>query len=96
MNRLNSADFPVFRLLIAAFIVLGIVILAVLAGTSLSDSYKAATIAEIQTVTAQSNCAKKMLSDANRNAIEILRRDLKSVQAICVSIDEQAKAFNEN
>lgn len=93
MNRLNIADFPAFRLLIAAFIVLGIASLAVLAGTSLSKEFEAATVAEIQTIAAQSNCAKKLLSDANRDATEIRRRDLKSVQARCVSIGEQAKAF---
>lgn len=81
------------QLLIAAFIVLGIASMAVFAGRSLSKGFEAATVAEIQAVAAQSNCAKKLLSDANRDATEIRRRDLKSVQASCVVIDEQAKAF---
>ena len=65
----------------------------ILLGWSLAGEFEAATIAEIQSVTADSSCAKQMLQDANRWGQEIRRRDLKSVKKQCVSIDQQSKAF---
>ncbi|MBC2692712.1 MULTISPECIES: hypothetical protein [Pseudomonas] len=68
-------------------------LLVILLGWSLAGEFEAATVAEIQSVTADSNCAKQMLQDANRWGQEIRRRDLKSVKKQCVSIDQQSKAF---
>lgn len=62
-------------------------------GSSLAGEFKAATVAEIQSVAADSKCAKKLLQDANRFGQEITRRDVKHVKDQCVSIDQQSKAF---
>lgn len=78
--------------------VLGIVVLVSLivipAGLTVAAEFKAASVAEIRSLAIESQCAKKMLLDANREAREILRRDLKKVRDRSVSIDEQAKAFD--
>lgn len=68
-------------------------LLILLAGFSLAGEFKAASVAEIQSVAADSKCAKKLLRDANRFGQEITRRDLKHVKDQCVSIDQQSKAF---
>lgn len=68
-------------------------VIVVALGSSLAGEFKAATVAEIQSVAADSKCAKKLLQDANRYGQEITRRDLKHVKDQCVSIDQQSKAF---
>lgn len=61
--------------------------------SSLAGEVGAATVAEIQSATADSKCARKMLQDANRWGQEIQRRDLKHVKDKCVTIDKESKAF---
>lgn len=68
-------------------------LIVVALGSSLAGSFEAASVAEIQSVAADSKCARQMLQDANRWGKEIRRRDLKHVKRQCVSIDQQSKAF---
>lgn len=67
--------------------------LGALPGCGLAFEWQNATVAEIQAVTADSNCAKKLLSDANRAGHVILHKDLRQAKEICVTVDQQAKAF---
>lgn len=64
------------------------------ASVGIYNSYEAASIAEIQAAAAESACARTLLSNSNRNAVEIRRRDLTNLTKVCPSIDQQAKAFN--
>lgn len=64
------------------------------ASVGIYNSYEAASIAEIKAAAAESACARTHLSNANRNAVEIRRRDLTNLTKVCPSIDQQAKAFN--
>ena len=68
-------------------------LILVLLKNQIATDWGAATVPEIQSVTAESSCAKKILLDANREGREITRRDLNKVKGQCVSIDQQAKAF---
>lgn len=68
-------------------------VIVVALGSSLAGDFEAASVAEIQSVAADSKCVKRMLQDANRWGQEIRRRDLKNVKDQCVSIDQQSKAF---
>ncbi|MNG36052.1 hypothetical protein D3C84_1229600 [compost metagenome] len=68
-------------------------LIVVALGSSLASEFEAASVAEIQSVAADSKCVKRMLQDANRWGQEIRRRDLKHVKDQCVSIDQQSKAF---
>jgi len=80
------------KLTIIGLAAMALVILVLLKNQIASD-WGAATVTEIQSVTAESSCAKKILLDANREGREITRRDLNRVKDQCVSIDQQAKAF---
>lgn len=60
----------------------------------IKSSYDAASVAEIQTASAKSRCAGRLLRDANIAAVEIRRRDLASVIERCKKIDEQAQAWS--
>jgi chemotaxis receptor (MCP) glutamine deamidase CheD len=68
--------------------------LSLLAGCDIASEWDAASVAEIQAVAVGSNCVTKILSDANREGVTILRRDLGKVKDRCVSVDAQAKAFS--
>lgn len=74
---------------IAAFVSL----IIIPAGILMANDFKAASVAEIQSAATESSCAKKMLFDANRDGIEIRRRDLVTVRVQCVIISRQADAF---
>jgi hypothetical protein len=63
------------------------------AGVSLSKEFSDASAEEIKSVSAESPCSRKLLSQANREARIIRVRDLDSVRALCSRIDEQANAF---
>ncbi|WP_095158354.1 hypothetical protein [Pseudomonas sp. Irchel 3E13] len=67
--------------------------LAVVGVLSVASTFKAATVSEIQAAMAGSDCAAKLLMQANRGAIEIRRRDLVGLKKRCQPIDQQAKAF---
>lgn len=59
-----------------------------------ASTFEAATVPEIQAAMAGSDCAAKLLRQANRNAIEIRRRDLVGLEKRCQPIEQQAKAFS--
>ncbi|MNG00091.1 hypothetical protein D3C81_1730890 [compost metagenome] len=60
---------------------------------ALIKEFEPASVAEIQSAISNSDCAEKMLRDANRDAIEIRRRDLKFVHERCISVAQQTNAF---
>lgn len=70
-------------------------LVCVIAGWNLSREFDPATVEELQAAIAGgSPCVTQMLTDANRMSREISRRDIGSVQALCVKIDRQSAAFS--
>ena len=69
--------------------------LFLLTGCDSPSDWHAASVAEIQAVTEESDCAKKILLEANRDGVKILRRDLIKVEDQCSAVDDQAKAFTK-
>jgi hypothetical protein len=62
---------------------------------SLAREFDPATVEELQAAIAGgSPCVKQMLTDANRMAREISRRDIGAVQERCVKVDLQSAAFD--
>ena len=78
-------------------LILGISVLVISTGIPVTraiiNEFEPASVAEIQSAISKSDCAEKMLRDANRDAIEIRRKDLKFVHERCVAVAQQTKAF---
>lgn len=62
-------------------------------GFVISSDFDAASVSEILAVTDVSECAKRVLQEANRDARLIKRRDLSKVSEMCGPIDRQSLAF---
>ncbi|MQT73314.1 hypothetical protein [Pseudomonas helleri] len=72
-----------------------VLLVCVIAGRNLAQEFDPATVEELQAAIAGgSPCVKRMLTDANRMAQEISRRDIGSVKGRCVKIDLQSAAFD--
>ncbi|MBC2692614.1 MULTISPECIES: hypothetical protein [Pseudomonas] len=70
-------------------------LVCVIAGDYLSHDFEPASVEELQAAIAGgSPCVKQKLTDANRMSREISRRDIGSVQVLCVKIDRQSAAFS--
>lgn len=64
-----------------------------LSGTDFSLGFGPASVEAIQQAGSDSNCARRLLESANRNAQIIRGRDIDNVKALCATVDLQEGAF---